>query len=526
MSQKNKKLHILKKYIKLHSDEAVQGSEKWLKDRQFIIGGSEIASIQGCNAFSSLERLVAQKVGLESFTGNTATRWGNLFENVSELLFKTIFIEDKLDKNDKIYATGSIQHKTISNHRYSPDGLCVLPFNQDSIKKNVLEKNYKITLLEFKSPSGTAPTAKVPKHYLPQVKAGLCTIDIAEIAVFANNMFRKCTLNQLDFSMNYDTGYHRDTELKLKGVNIAIANGIILFSISDTNIPIFNQKYNTLIEQIEQRNTHSDNNVSDYDSDEESFFPDEKIVTPKMLERMKFLSDYSDDSSDSDSESDNDSQESALKKNIVEENNIIYMIKKIVNILETSKESESENLKEVLKENMIDLGKEPREIFDQFLENYKKDNEPSFIDIQVIKPQINKEIMQMKSATNLVIPSELDYVRNPSYLKTICKKYNNDKIIDAFIDKCVQNKHVPIGYLPWKLLRSSNIIVEKEDDYLNNIKTKIDNTMNIVNDIMSNAISMDDRATKLEKYFPNNEISKNYYENKPHSVEFIRNLFL
>ncbi len=112
---------ILSKFISDNSHLAEQGSKKWLEERQYIIGGSEIATVIGKNKYSTVQNLIAQKIGITSFTGNTATRWGNLFENMTELIFQILFLN-----GNRIHSTGSIQNKEIESHRYSPDGLCIM----------------------------------------------------------------------------------------------------------------------------------------------------------------------------------------------------------------------------------------------------------------------------------------------------------------------------------------------------------------------------------------------------------------
>jgi hypothetical protein len=451
---KTEKIIILKNFINAHKDLSVQGSVEWLEERKYIIGGSEISSVIGKNPFSNLESLIAQKVNLASFNGNTACSWGNLFENVSEVLFKTLFVA----AGDKIYTTGSIPHKTIKNHSYSPDGLCCIMFNADT-------PIFKTILLEFKSPYSSVPTTKVPAHYLPQVKAGLCTIDITEVAVFVNNMFRKCTLKQLDFTTNYDNRYHRDTDKKLKDIDMAIANGLILFSIPLSKLHIFTEKY-------EKTRTDIDTNIHN--------------------------SDYAEFCDGSDSDPDSDSEQNEYFDNV----SILYKIKKVI--------ADKQNT-------MIDLGNETKELFDQFLKFYKDDN---FIDIKCIKPQINKHAMQ-SNIKNLIIPDALNYVKSNDYLNNICKKYNSKKILAAFVEKCKNNHSIPIAHLPWKLLRSSHIIVEKDPEYLESIRDRIDSCIDIIRDINTNSKNMDDTANLFEKHFENNLFSKKYFDDKPHSAEFL-----
>lgn len=474
------KLIILKNFINKNKDLAVQGSEQWLTERQYIVGGSEVASVIGKNPFSSLQGLIAQKVKLMCFTGNTACSWGNLFENVSELLFKTMFIDTNTE-NNKIYATGSIQHSTIANHRYSPDGLCCIKYIENNTEC------YKTTLLEFKSPYSSVPTAKVPVHYLPQIKSGLCTIDIAETGLFVNNMFRKCALSQLNYTLDYDNKYHRDTDKKLENIESTLATGLILFSINISKLHLFYNKYNKL--QAHVSGSESDPEIINTHSE----FADNVESNDKF------------DDSESDSEN---------EKYFDDGSNILYKIcKNILNYQENIALIDKQNN---LYKNMIDLGNETKELFDQFLVLYKPEDNSTFINIKCVKPQINKEIIH--GLTNLVLPPQLNYVKS----NDIYKKYNSTKCINKFINLCIDTQQIPIAVLPYKLLRSSVIIVEKEDNYLNNIKDQIDNCIDIVKNISENSKSMDDTANLFEKHFENNAITKKYFECKPHTYDFVK----
>ena len=92
--QYKEKTNILRQFIENNSNLAKQGSRQWLLEKQFTIGGSEIAVITGQSAFSNIHCLVAQKVGLTKFNGNAATRWGNLFEGVAEKTFAHLFLNE------------------------------------------------------------------------------------------------------------------------------------------------------------------------------------------------------------------------------------------------------------------------------------------------------------------------------------------------------------------------------------------------------------------------------------------------
>jgi hypothetical protein len=520
IDQRHTSIKILEDYIKEHSTLAVQGSDEWLNDRKFIIGGSELSSIVGCNPYSTIHDLIAQKIGLKKFTGSSATRWGNLFEDMTELIFKTMFLEHDI----KIYSTGSIPHKTILNHRYSPDGLTVIKIGN----------TYKITLLEFKAPYSGVPTSKVPPHYLPQVKAGLCTIDIVESCIFVNNMFRKCSINQLDFSIDY-SDYHRDSEAKLKHIHKAIANGIILVSIKKENIDILLKRYKLLVTKtldslISTNLTDRTHSCDSDDSDDVVYDPSENTVhkhefAPKDGE-------LSEDDNDSDNDNDNNTNMDTEKSS---ENNTHNKLMKELDEFMLTKfykiyENYAYNKKHISFKNLIDFGEEKRDMFDQFLELYKEDGQESFLDITYIKPQLNKDlftsmyndirsIQRNKSIKNCIIPEELNCITKKSNLKKICVKYDFNKIINAFISNCNKKGSIPIGYLPWKLLRSSNIMVPKDTEFLHDIKDKIDNTILIVKEALSKNLNSDAKADFLEEKFPDNEVSKQYYNNKPLDYE-------
>jgi len=493
------KMNILKSYIKKYENESEQGSDEWLAARLKIIGGSEISTIMGCNVYSNIEDLIAQRIGLSKFEGNTATRWGNLFENVSELFFKTLYSTD-------VFSMGSIPHKTITNHRYSPDGLTLMPINNVN----------KITLLEFKSPYASVPSKTIPKHYLPQIKAGLCTIDISEVGLFINNMFRKCSLEQLNFDLTYDNIYHKDKENKTKDINGIIADSIILFKIPKDKIPIFMEKYTKLV-------TH--NNSPDSDAKSECSYNSDSDSDNSYIRVPSIDNSFSDSDSELEIELENVDE--------IYQTHIIYKIKYIYNLISEHKEySESiikyKNLKNKLDRNklkdsltnelvtkivsnLVDLGKETSDIFNSFLELYAPNNNAEkFIEIYCVKPQINKVVNTDDFSKAFIISDEISHVKQTEYLSNICKSYDFNKIINKFITNCVNKGDLPIGFLPWKLLRSSNILVEKTADYLNNIKPNIDNVIDVVSEIMTYD-TLPERMKIFEKHYPNSNIIKKYY---------------
>jgi hypothetical protein len=206
------KLAVLRDYIKRYDHLPEQGTDEWLNDRKYTIGGSEIATIMSQNCYSSASELVARKLGLRKFRGNLYTKWGSLFEGCSESII-TVYA-------GKIYSMGSIPHETLP-HKYSPDGLCVLEIDGQKY----------IVLLEFKAPFKKIPNNSVPTNYIPQVKSGMCTINISEMCLFVNNMFRRCSLSQLN-SEGYNNLLHGDKE----HYEDCAFRGVIAFSIDIADI--------------------------------------------------------------------------------------------------------------------------------------------------------------------------------------------------------------------------------------------------------------------------------------------------
>lgn len=198
-----------------------QRTPEWYAIRKNTIGGSEIATVIGTNPYNSVEGLLAGKVGISSFNGNTACRWGTMFEHLTEKFTQIIL---KMDR--PITEAGSVPG-VFERQRYSPDGLGVVQLmNCDN------ELEYYVILFEFKAPLGTLPNGKIPKHYMAQVQTGMISIPLTEYTIFVNNCYRKCALQDLAFNGVYDKIYHGGDYKKRKhglGQETPYACGIICF---------------------------------------------------------------------------------------------------------------------------------------------------------------------------------------------------------------------------------------------------------------------------------------------------------
>ena len=209
----------LKSFLDKYKHTAEQGTQEWLNARRFRIGGSEISTILGKNPYSNEKKLIKQHVGLDSFKGYPATWFGTMMEPIL-----TDFINNHF--NCTIYETGAIN--TDKNLGYSPDGLAIIHKNKltildnehhDHIKKTSKFKDNHddedlIILFEFKCPYKRVPhLTEVPEYYLPQPLLGMEIINICEIGIFIEAIYRFCSFDDLQYNNKYNTRYHNDKEL-------------------------------------------------------------------------------------------------------------------------------------------------------------------------------------------------------------------------------------------------------------------------------------------------------------------------
>jgi len=187
-----------------HPSLPKQGTPEWLALRSSCFGGSELASLIGANPYSKLKDLIASKAGLIHFNGNTATRWGSLFEPITDQITARIF------SADQIWELSSVPG-FCEEHRFSPDGIGVFQIKCEKVVNGVLYRTteYLTVLVEYKAPFSRIPDNRIPKHYLPQVKAGICNFPFVDIGLFVNNVYRKCSHREFRFNSRYDMDLHK-----------------------------------------------------------------------------------------------------------------------------------------------------------------------------------------------------------------------------------------------------------------------------------------------------------------------------
>lgn len=220
-----------------------QGSDEWYTAREVTIGGSEMSTLLGINPFNTLYNLVGRKIGIKANDWSVKMQWGNLFEPL--IMKYTEYEFDTVIKGHDVFITG-----VYPGQSYSPDGLGVVNLTfvkevlvdcapDDSLGvpkkefKDIEYNSHAIALFEFKCPYSRLPRNKIPEYYIPQVLTGLDTIQISDIGIYAEAQFRRCTLNQLDYSPEYSRKY-TPRDLKTRKYT-PLDIGFVIFKLADVN---------------------------------------------------------------------------------------------------------------------------------------------------------------------------------------------------------------------------------------------------------------------------------------------------
>lgn len=191
----------LSEFIATYKHLPEQGTDAWKRQRLNFIGGSEVATILKRNKHKSVNKLIMEKLGFDPFTGSAVTYWGNVFEELIRL-----HTEEKF--SCAIREIGSIPYQD-GYLPYSPDGLSVV--NSNALSKFAplpSTHNEHLTLFEFKCPHSRVPTHEVPEHYLPQITIGMNIIDIMEVGVFIQAVYRRCRFTDIKYNKAYNNIGH------------------------------------------------------------------------------------------------------------------------------------------------------------------------------------------------------------------------------------------------------------------------------------------------------------------------------
>ena len=205
-------------FVREHDSAPKQRTNEWFLMRKEVIGASELAALVGMSPYDNFESIRRKKrsEGVSSYS-NPACWWGTIFEDVAVKYAESEYSEKVSGTN--ICVKPKEGDALFGKHVVSPDGYGVVDFYKNENMWQLLRKRdkEKITtekimtltaLYEFKCPYRRHPKGYVPKHYLPQVWAGLEISPFANIGLFCEAVIRKCPKNKAAEWGEYDRNYH------------------------------------------------------------------------------------------------------------------------------------------------------------------------------------------------------------------------------------------------------------------------------------------------------------------------------
>ena len=195
---KKEKLKILKEFLLKHIDGPAQGTQAWLDERG--IGGSELDML-----ISDPARLIAQKVGLDKIPDMLAMKWGNILEDTLRDTMKYIL-------KTNIWEATSVKSALVPGKTYSMDGMGLVRLLCDRWNDQPYEFHmFFLALFEFKCLYSRAPEyGKVFSKYIPQVLSGMSDLQIPELCIYVEGVFRLARFEQLDYTPDCETWLQRD----------------------------------------------------------------------------------------------------------------------------------------------------------------------------------------------------------------------------------------------------------------------------------------------------------------------------
>ncbi len=195
------KQQVLHKFLDQYKHLPEQGSDAWKDQRMGRIGGSEVATLLKQNKYKSVNKLIMEKLNFDPFTGSVITYWGNVFEELIRLHSEQTFA-------CQIMETGSIPYNG-GYLSYSPDGLSVV--SASALRKylpvedlGLVPHKEHLVLFEFKCPHSRIPDHSIPDHYRPQITIGMNIIDIMEVGIFIQAVYRRCSFRDIEYNTRHN----------------------------------------------------------------------------------------------------------------------------------------------------------------------------------------------------------------------------------------------------------------------------------------------------------------------------------
>jgi len=231
MTSATSKKEILLNYVTdIELNGIQQHTKEWLKAKECVVGGSQMAAIVGMNEYENSMSAAMGKLGFKEIEGKFKMSWGNVFEDIIKNYVERYF-------NTTIYADNAfipLDCGPLAGHvAYSPDGLCIIDNNTLIAKYggryskiNELKPDEdSIVLLEFKAPySRRTDPEKIPDYYIPQPLTGMDVIGpvvdgnvqkICDMSLFIECEFRLCEYAGIDLGREhckYPTNHPESTK--------------------------------------------------------------------------------------------------------------------------------------------------------------------------------------------------------------------------------------------------------------------------------------------------------------------------
>ena len=90
----------------LNLKQIKQKTNEWYKIRKKIITATDVSTILECNRFETKKQLLEKKIKNQEIFSNSATEWGNFFEDIAISIYSSI-------NNVKIIEVGLLIHVMI-----------------------------------------------------------------------------------------------------------------------------------------------------------------------------------------------------------------------------------------------------------------------------------------------------------------------------------------------------------------------------------------------------------------------------
>lgn len=111
-------------------------------------------------------------------------------------------------------------------------------------------------------------------------------------------------------------------------------------------------------------------------------------------------------------------------------------------------------------------------------------------------------VVYYPTIVNYEVVNEMEFVTTHNKMKEVNPNIKPKKLIrtyiDGFLDSCDENEWLPVGYLPWKIIKSDVICEGPDEEWKERIEEPIKNTLAIIDSIMAS----DDVEAAYYTFYP------------------------